>query len=216
VQIPSSEVLKGGLLFLRLLLTPDPRANGPIPSLVITGKRLRKAGDLDGAIEEYQQALEMGADSWDVHFSLAQLFEEKSDSVHALPEYQRAVQLRPGSEYGRKRFANLLVESGEPDAAVAEIKEGMQMWPNDVFFHYLLGKALLKKNDPDGAIAELQWVLKQEKNHDWKASCALGSAYELQGNLKLALRQYRTAIRAHGGDRECHAAYERLQLRVKK
>jgi len=213
---PSSEVLKGGLVFLRLLLMPDPRINEPIRTLVVTGKRLRKAGNLDGAIEEYQQALALGADSWDVHFSLAELFEEKRDSVHALPEYQRAVQLRPSSEYGRERFASFLVESGDPDAALAEIKEGMRMWPNNIFFHYLLGKVLVKKNDPDGAITELQWVLKQEKNHDWKASCALGSAYERKGNLKAALGPYRTAYRVHTDDKECRAAYERLHSQLKK
>lgn len=222
-QTASSEVLKGGLVFLRLLiptLAPsawsDPRADGPIRNLVIMGKRLRKAGDLDGAIEEYQQALAIDPDSWDVHFSLAQLFEEKSDSVHALPEYQRAVQLRPGSEYGRERFANLLVEFGDPDAALAEIKEGMRMWPNDVFFHYLLGKVLVKKNDPDGAIVELQWALKEHKNHLSPANCELGHAYELKGDLQEALRQYRVAVRAHGGEKECRRAYERLKLQLKK
>jgi Flp pilus assembly protein TadD len=215
-QIPSSEVLRGGLVLLRLLLMPDPRANAAIRSLVFTGKRLRKAGDLDGAIEEYQEALALGADSWDIHFSLAQLFEEKRDSVHALPEYQRAMQLRPDSEYGRKRFANLLVESGDGDAALAEVQEGMRIWPDDIYFHFLLGRLLVKKNDLDGAIAELQWVLKQEKNHDWRASCALGSAYELKGDRKAALGRYRTAYRVHMDDKECRAAYERLHAQLKK
>jgi Flp pilus assembly protein TadD len=213
---PSSEVLKGGLVFLRLLLMPDPRANERIRSLVFSGKRLRKAGDLDGAIEEYQQALALGADSWDVHFSLAQLFEEKRDFVHALPEYQIAATLRPGSEYGRERFASLLVESGEPDVAIAEIKEVMRMWPNNIFFHYLMGKVLVKKNDPDGAIAELQWALKQWRNHSWQTNCELGSAYELKGDLKAALDQYRTAYRVHMDDKECRAAYERLHSQLKK
>jgi Flp pilus assembly protein TadD len=213
---PGSEVLKGGLVFLRLLLMPDPQANGRIRSLVATGKRLHKAGDLDGAIEEYQQALALGADSWDVHFPLAQLFEEKRDFVHALPEYQIAAKLSPGSEYGRERFASLLVESGDPDAALAEIKEGMRTWPNSVFFHYLFGRVLVKKNDPDGAIVELQWALKQEKNHDWKASCALGRAFEQKGDLKAAVGQYRTAYRVHMDDKECRAAYERLHSQLKK
>jgi Flp pilus assembly protein TadD len=212
----SSEVLRGGFVLLRLLLMPDPRANGPIRSLVFTGDYLRRTGDLDGAIEKYQQSLAIGADSWDVHFSLAQVFEEKRDFVRALPEYQRAVQLKPDYEYGRERFASLLVESGDPDAALAEIREGMRMWPNNIFFHYLLGKVLVKKNDPDGAIVELQWVLKQEKNHDWKASCALGSAHELKGDLKAALDQYRTAYRVHMDDEQCRASYERLHSQLKK
>jgi tetratricopeptide (TPR) repeat protein len=215
-RTPSWEVLKGGFVFLRLLLTPDTRTRGRFRSLVFTGDHLHKAGDLDGAIEEYQQALAITADFWDVHYSLAQVFEEKRDFVHALPEYQRGVQLKPDYEYGRERFASFLVESGDPDAAVAEIKEGMRMWPNNIFFHYLLGKVLVEKNDPDGAIVELQGVLKQEKNHDWKASCALGSAYELKGDLKAALGQYRTVYRVHMDDKECRAAYERLHSQLKK
>jgi Flp pilus assembly protein TadD len=215
-QAPSSEVLKGGLVFLRLLLMPDPRANGRFRSLVLTGDHLHRAGDLDGAIQEYQQALAMGAGSWDVQFSLAQVFEEKRDFVHALPEYQRAVQLKPDDEHARERFVSFLVESGDPDVALAEIKEGMRMWPNNIFFQYLLGKVLVKKNDPDGAIAELQWVLKQEKNHDWKASCALGGAYERKGDPKAALGQYRTAYRVHMDDKECRAAYERLHSQLKR
>ena len=90
------------------------------------------------------------------------------------------------------------------------------MWPNNIFFHFLLGKVLVEKNDPDGAIVELQGVLKQEKNHDWKASCALGSAYELKGDLKAALGQYRTAYRVHMDDKECRAAYERFHSQLKK
>jgi len=213
---PSSEVLKGGLVFLRLLLMPDPRANGPIRSLVLTGDHLHRAGDLDGAIEEYQQALAIGADSSDVHFSLAQVFEERRDFAHALPEYQKAVQLKPDHEYGRERFASLLVDSGDPDAALAEIKEAMRIWPNNIFFHYLLGKVLVKKNDPDGAITELQWALKQWKNHSWQTNCELGRAYEQKGNLKAALGQYHTAYRVRMDDKECRAAYERLHSQLKK
>jgi hypothetical protein len=212
----SSEVLRGGLVLLRLLLISDPRANLPLRSIVLTGDYLRKAGDLDGAIEKYQQALAMGADSWDVHFSLAQVFEEKRDSVRALPEYQKTVQLKPDYEYGRERFVSFLVDSDNPDAALVEIKEGMGMWPNNIFFHYLLGKALVKKNDPNGAIGELQWVLKQEKNQDWKASCVLGRAYEQKGDLKAALGQYRTAYRVHMDDKECRASYERLHSQPEK
>ena len=111
---------------------------------------------------------------------------------------------------------SLLVDSDNPDAALAEIKEGIRLWPNNIFLHYLLGKVLVKKNDPDGAIVELQWDLKQEKNHDWKASCALGRAFEQKGDLKAALGQYRTAYRVHMDDEQCRASYERLHSQLKK
>jgi hypothetical protein len=196
---------------------------------------LHKAGDLDAAIEEYQQALAPMSDSpglresvlafspGALHFGLAKLLREKGDFVHAIAEYRTgvaeyrtAVQLNPKDEHTREGFVTSLVESDDPDAALAEVKEAIGIWPENIYFHYLLGKMLVKKNDPDGAIVELQWVLKQEKNHDWKASCALGSAYEQRGDLKAALRQYRTAYRVHMDDKECRAAYERLHSQLKK
>jgi tetratricopeptide (TPR) repeat protein len=135
------------------------------------------------------------------------------------------VQLNPKDEHTREGFVNFLVESDDPDAALAEIKEAMRMWPNNIFFHYLSGKALVKKNDPDGAIAELQWALHQWENHSWQASCALGSAYELKGDLKAALGHYRTTHRVlsrpyartlHMDDEQCRTAYERLHSQLKK
>ena len=215
---------------------------------------LRRAGDLDGAIEEYQQLLasrqdlpcsdeypELSSDAYllfvlvpavpeqraqliklfksssaNLHFELAGLYREKRDFLHAISECRIAVQLDPEDERTRIGLISTLQDSGDLDAAIAESKEAIRIWPDRPYFHYLLGSVLVKKNDADAAIAELQWVLKQEKNHDWRASCALGSAYELKGDLKSALGQYRIAYRVHMDDQKCRAAYEQLKLRLTK
>jgi tetratricopeptide (TPR) repeat protein len=175
---------------------------------------LHKAGDLDGAIEVYQQALALEPDSDYLHFLIAKLFQEKGDLVHALPEYGRGAQLY--DEPTREDFASLFEDSGDLVAALAEVKEAIRIWPDNAYFHYLLGRLLVKKNDPDAAIVELQWALKKEYNHFSLANCALGRAFELKGDLQTALGQYRTAFRAHTHNDRCRAAYERLRLQLKK
>jgi len=206
--LPESSLDEGALL--RAFSTPEFKA-----------RLLQQAGDLDAAIEEYQQTLALKPDSpglrasaSSLHFGLAELFREKRDFVHAVPEYRTAVQLDPKDERFRIGLVNALEDSGDLDTAVAESKEAIRIWPDRPYFHYLLGRLLVKKNDPDAAIVELQWVLKKEKNS--LANCALGRALELKGDPQAALRQYRTAFRAHQPDDQCRAAYERLRLQLKK
>jgi tetratricopeptide (TPR) repeat protein len=209
---------------------------------------LRRAGDLDGAIEVYQQllapaqdfpcsdkylALSFGASLFfvaaapekreqllesftaDSHLELAGLYREKRDFVHAVSECRTATRLNPNEERYRIELINILEDSGDVDGAIAEIKEAIRISP-DIYFHYLLGRALVKKNDADAAIVELQEALQKTKNHFSPANCELGRAYELKGDLTAALGQYRTAYRAHADDEQCRAAYQRLELQLKR
>jgi len=175
--------------------------------------------DFAGAINDCQQALTLEPDSSYLpylHLQIARLFLEEGDFVHAIHEYRTLVQLSPKDESFRLGLVNALEDSGEPDAALVEIKEAIRVWPDHFYLHYLLGKFLVEKNDPDAAIPELQLALQATKNHLSPASCSLGRALELKGDLEAAFRQYHTAFRAHVQDEQCRAAYERLKLQLKK
>jgi tetratricopeptide (TPR) repeat protein len=209
---------------------------------------LRRAGDLNGAIDVYQQLLGSTQDlpcsdkhpeissgafllfpfalpeqreqlskffSTNSHLELAGLYREKRDFVHAISECRTAAQLDPKDERTRIALISTLQDSGDLEAAIGESKEAIRDWPDNPYLHYLLGRLLVEKNDQDTAIVELQWALKKENNHLSPANCALGRAFELKGDLKAALDQYRVAVKAHGGDQQCHAAYERLLLQRK-
>lgn len=209
---------------------------------------LRTAGDLDAAIEAYQQLLASTEDlpcldrhpeissgasllfafappekreQWsksfnaNTHLELAGLYREKRDFVHAISECRTAVQLDRKDQPSRIALISTLQDSGDLDAAIGESEEAVRDWPDNPYLHYLLGRLLVEKNDPDTAIVELQWALKKENNHLSPANCALGRAFELKGDLKAAVDQYRVAVKAHGGDQQCHAAYERLLLQRK-
>jgi tetratricopeptide (TPR) repeat protein len=203
---------------------------------------LRRADDLDGAIEEYQQLVASKqdlpcSDKYSVvstfavpqqqeqllksfrtylHLELAGLYQEKRDFVHAISECRTAVLLDPEGEPTRISLISTLQDAGDLDAAIAESKEAIGIWPDKPYFHYLLGRVLVRKNDAEAAIVELQWALNKAKNHSSPANCELGRAFEATGDLQAAERQYRTAFRAHVKDEQCRAAYERLKLHLKK
>ena len=213
-QLPD-EKQKAAEAQLREILNQVPESSIGTGLFFVSHKAqlLHQAGDLDAAMEEYRGALAWGPSS---HLEIAGLLREKGDLAGAVSECRTAVQLSPDDERARIGLIDTLTDSGDLESALAEVKEALRMWPERPYFHYLLGRVLVKKNDPDAAIVELQWALKEEENHLSPANCELGRAFELKGDPKAAMRQYHTAIRAHGGDKECHAAYERLRQRVKK
>lgn len=191
---------------------------------------LHQAGDLDGAIEVYEQMLASRVNSpcssdpllslfyptASLHFTVAGLFREKGDFADAVAECRAALQLDPQDERFRIGLINTLEDSGDLDGALAEIKDTIQKGPERPYFHYLLGRVLVRKNDPDTAIVELELALRKLRNHLSPANCELGRAFELKGDLRAALQQYRIAVRAHVDDKQCRAAYQRLKLKLNK
>jgi hypothetical protein len=182
-------------------------------SLFSTSDSLRKTPQSEDAIAACQRSSPEATPA-EVHSSLAEQFRQKRDFVHAIPEYRTAVQLDPNIKDVRIGFIEALEESGDFDAAIAESREALRLWPDETYFHYLLGRELLKKNDPDAAISELQSALQSTKNRMAPASCSLGRALELKGDLPAAFTQYRIAYRAHLRDAECLASYQRLKLQL--
>lgn len=67
--------------------------------LVRRGRDLRTSGDFDGAIHEYNAALDKRGDMPQAHFELAVIYHQnKKDYIRAVYHYQRFLELSPKSE----------------------------------------------------------------------------------------------------------------------
>jgi Tfp pilus assembly protein PilF len=60
-----------------------------------SGRRLLDAGDLDGAISQFQSAIEQSASYAPAHYYLAMAFKAKGKMEEANGEFERASQLDP-------------------------------------------------------------------------------------------------------------------------
>ena len=139
-----------------------------------------------------------------------------SPPIRKISEYRDSVERNPDDPAARIGLIESLDDSGDVDAAFGEAREAIRIWPDDAYLRFLLGRLLVERDEPDAAIVELQWALKKENNHLSPANCALGRAFELKGDLKAALNQYRIAYQAHVQDEQCRAAYLRLKQQLKK
>ena len=138
-----------------------------------------------------------------------------SPPLHTISEYRANVTRNPDDLDARIGLIEALDDSGDIATAFAEVEEAIPIWPDAPYLRYLRGRLLVENNEPDAAIVELQWALQKTNNRLSPANCALGRAFELKGDLKSALDQYRTAFRAHVHNEQCRAAYQRLHLQLK-
>jgi Flp pilus assembly protein TadD len=60
-----------------------------------SGKRLLKVGDLDGAISQFQRAVQLAPDSAEAHYQLAVALERSGKTGEAAMEYRMAAKLDP-------------------------------------------------------------------------------------------------------------------------
>lgn len=76
-----------------------------------------KRGDLEGAQQALQHAVQSDPDSGVAHARLANVLAKLGQSPQAVAMYERAIELAPSYNPGRQQFAELLIEQGDFDAA---------------------------------------------------------------------------------------------------
>ncbi|GFK95071.1 Chemotaxis protein CheY [Fundidesulfovibrio magnetotacticus] len=74
------------------ILTHDPKAVNPYNTL---GVRLRRSGDLSGALHAYTRALDLTPDDENLHYNIAKAYQHASRLDSAASHLRRALEIRP-------------------------------------------------------------------------------------------------------------------------
>ena len=94
----------------------DPDAN------YLRATILRANNDLDGAINEYNQAISLRPDDYALWLSLARARSLNGETAEALAASRQAVKLAPYYAHPRWQLGNLLLRAGEHDEAFKELR----------------------------------------------------------------------------------------------
>lgn len=86
------------------ILKYDPNTPNPFNSL---GVKLRKSGDLPGALHAYNQALTLTPDDENIHFNMSKAFYFMGNTEQARVSVEKALEINPGFEEGRKLYRKL-------------------------------------------------------------------------------------------------------------
>jgi tetratricopeptide (TPR) repeat protein len=135
---------------ISMFLVGEPQAH----AYANLGVALDSKGDLNGAIAEYQSALQLKPDDAKTHANLGLAPEKKGDSDGAVAELRTAKRLKPDDPWTIANLGIAFEKKGDVDEAIAEYQESLHLEPNNAGRHVLLASALHKKGDLEGALDE--------------------------------------------------------------
>ncbi len=175
------------------VLADDPKNTG---ALNVLGLARYKAGDFEGAIGPFQQALQVDPRHPEVHFNLGNVYQAMDRMQEAETEFAAAVEAQDKFVLARYNLGKIYESSGRTDQALAQYRRCTDLDPQFIFGFMDAGRVLEETGDFEGAITnykraiELQPALKELRVH-------LGNCYfqsQKPEAFERAEEEYRAAI----------------------
>jgi len=105
------------------------------------GAALEQTGDLDGAIDAYQHALDLNPYNTALEKRIAQLLVTAKKGEEAIAAYERLIAENPQDLHSQLRLALLLFEQEDFDRALDRLQRIHQRWPDNPRATFFLGLA---------------------------------------------------------------------------
>jgi len=167
------------------------------------GDALIKKGQIDEAINQYQEAILLIPGYAEAHYNLGTALQKKGQIDAAISQFQEAIRLNPEYAEAHCNLGTALIKKGQIDAAINQFQEAIRLKPGYADAHYNLANALLKKDQTGQAVRQFQEVIRL-KPDDAEAHNNLGAALAMNGQIEEAISQFQEAIRLKPDDPEGH------------
>ena len=156
------------------------------------GVNAQQAGDMRGALAEFETALSMDPGFAEAHNAIALLLNNafgKTDE--AINHFRRALELRPGYSEAKVNLGVVLSQQGRYDEAIKLFEEALNdmRYPTPYFAEGNLGWALYKKGDSKTAIDHIRAAVTIEPKF-CQGYRNLGIIEEEAGNVEAACRYF--------------------------
>jgi tetratricopeptide (TPR) repeat protein len=173
-------------------------------------------GDLEGALDEFEKALELAPTYAEAHFNRAIVMNELGRHEEAAQSFRRAQELdtRDGTRFpsqvgnqiaaAHSQLGDLYMVAESPASAVQQYRTALEVRPRFLDVREKLAEALLADGDSEGARRELERVLDEEPGFV-DARLRLGVALQRLGDLDGAVREWKRVIQLRPDDRRVHA-----------
>jgi len=150
-------------------------------------------GDLDGAISDYNQALDLDPKNVEATYRRGLARQAKGDFTGAIADYTQAIGLDPKQAAAYSNRAFIKQGQGDTDGALADYAQALLIDPKIAAAYYNEGLIEVRQGYLDGAIADFNHAI------DLDPQMALafynrGNAKNTEGNLDGAIADYTQAV----------------------
>jgi tetratricopeptide (TPR) repeat protein len=157
------------------------------------GAELEHDGEIDGAIAQYQMALEIEPANAETHNNLGYALLQKGRTDEAILQLQKALELRPGYAHACSNLGLAFRQKGRLDEAAAMFQKALELEPGIAGVHNNLGIVLRQKGRVDEAIAQFQQALAIQPDFA-EAYHNLGNALLQKGQVDEAIACFQKAL----------------------
>jgi tetratricopeptide (TPR) repeat protein len=129
---------------------------GTFSGRMMAGTSLMKNGDLDGAIQHFQEALKIEPGNINAHVSIGLAFGYRRNFDRAISHFRSAIKINPRIPEIYNSLAVALAYTGKTDDAVTQLKKALEINPRFAKAHNTWGVMLAKAGKIDEGIDHLR------------------------------------------------------------
>ena len=157
------------------------------------GSVLELEGNLNGALEHYEQAARDYPRYGRIYENIGNIFVKQGRYSEALTTLNKAIELDPDSSAAFNSIGSVALINNRYDDAAKNLKRAVQLDPDNVPAHINYGSALVKLERYDEAIAQLAPVTRAEPRRI-VARTNLAYAFAGRGNVDQAIAELRQIL----------------------
>ena len=182
-------------------------------SLNISGDRHYQAGDITGAIDEYQKGLQLDPSDPNLYNSLGVCFGVLARHDEALAAFEAAIGLDPQDVMAiyNKGYIHLLKHAHEP--ALACFQQAARLEPEVFEVNFHIGLTYMEQQMPEKARPYLEAATRSNRRSG-HAFRSLGRCLGQLGLTREAIQAYKRAVKVNPADAESLSMLGRLYTRL--
>jgi len=150
----------------------------------MSGEVMESLKNFDGALVEYQKAVQMAPKEPGAHYRLGNIYYLLAEWDSAIAQFQAELANDPSNCKAQALIGNVLLEQKrEPEQALSNIDRALALCPNLTEAHEDRGRALINLNRNEDALMDLQ-IAERATPDDASIHFFLAQAYKALGRVQ--------------------------------